>query len=192
MNKFLKAAALMVCATVLSACATTRIYVDPQYHIASYESIRQLAAPMLVKVSVQLQLDGKPLLPAGDGELMGHVERTLRASRVFTPTKNSKVPIELTVMANKITDPAAARAKGFGPGLADGATGSMIDDNYEFNFTYLSVNNHQPVQAAYFHAIHIAPAASGVKATALNNAFGQVVEDVVLNFIKDLQDKGQV
>lgn len=191
MNKFLNAAALMVCATVLSACATTRIYVDPQYHMASYESIRQLAAPMLVKVSVQFQLNGNPL-PTGDGQLKGHIERTLRASRVFTPTKNSKVPIELTVMANKITDPAAARAKGFGPGLTDGGAGSMIDDNYEFNFTYLSVNNHQPVQAAYLHAIHIVPAASGVKAPALDNAFAQVVEDVVLNFIKDLQDKGQV
>lgn len=191
MNKFLNAAVLMVCATALSACATTKIYVDSQYHKAGYESIRQLAVPMLVKVSVHFQRDGNPL-PTGDGELKGHVERTLRASRVYTPTISSKVPVELIVIANKITDPTAARAKGFGIGLTDGATGSMIDDNYEFNFTYLSVNNHRPVQAAYLHAIHIGPAASGVKATALNTAFAQVVEDVVLNFIKDLQDKGQV
>jgi hypothetical protein len=191
MNKFLKAALLMVCATVLSACATTRIYVDPQYHKASYESLRQLAAPMLVKVTVNFQRDGKPL-PTANGELRENVERTLRASRVFTPIENRKVPIELTIVANKIIDPDTIRAKGFGAGLTDAVTGPMIDDNYEFNFTYLSINNHQPVQAAYLHAIHIAPAASGVKATALNNAFAKVVEDVVLNFIKDLQDNGQV
>lgn len=195
MNKFPNAAVLMLCATVLSAlsaCTTTsRIYVDPQYHKASYESVRQLAIPLLVKVSVHFQRDGKPL-PTVDGELRRYVERTLRASRVFTPTKNSNVPIELTVVANHITDPAAALARGFGPGITDGAVGPMIDDNYEFNFTYLGSNTHQPVHAAYLHAIHSAPPPSEVEATALSNAFGRVVEDVVLNFIKDFQDKGQV
>lgn len=191
MNKFLKAAALMVCAAVLSACATAEIHVDPRYHLASYESLRRLAAPMLVRVSVQFQQDGNPL-PAEDGALRGNIERTLRASGVFRPTVNPIVPLELTVIANRITAPATARAKGFTTGSIGEGASPTIDNNYEFNFTYTSSKNRQPVQAAYLHAIHIAPTPAEVKATAMNSAFGQVVEDVVLNFIKDLQDKGQV
>lgn len=192
MKRLVNATALVVCAAVLSACATaSRIYVDPKYHRASYESVRQLAVPLLVKVSVHFQRDGVPF-PTADDELKRHVERTMRSSRVFTPTKNYNVPIELTVVANHITDPAAALARGFGAGATAGAAGPMIDDNYEFNFTYLSINNHKPIQAAYLHAIHSAPGSSEVEATALNKAFGRVVEDVVLNFIKDIQDKGQL
>lgn len=191
MNIYLKAAALVVCTASLSACANTGIiYADPRYHRASYETVRQLATPMLLRVSVYSQGDGVPL-PTMDGELRMYVERTLRASRVFTPTKNSNVPVELTVVANKITDPVATQAKGFGIGSTDAAAGPTIDEYYEFNFTYICINNQQPVQAAYLHAIHV-PTASGVDAATLGKSFGRVVEDVVLNFIKDLEDKKQL
>lgn len=189
MNKYFNFAALVVYVITLSACASSGICVDPRYHRASYESIRQLAVPMLVKVSVYFQRDGIPS-PAVDGELKLHVERTLRTSRVFTPTENSNIPIELTVVANRITVPAAAQAMGFDIETTDAAAGSTTDEYYEFNFTYLS-NHHRPVQSAYLHAI-LVPNPSGVKAATHDKAFGRVVEDVVLNFIKALEDTGQL
>jgi hypothetical protein len=191
MNKILKVI-LVVGVSMLSGCISSRSYVDTQYRKASYESIQRLPAPVPVKLNAQFQRNGKPL-PAVDGELRGHVERTLRASGVFTPTTDPNVPVILGVTANNIADLAAASAKGFGTGLTFGAAGSMVDDNYEFKFSFRNAASQQ-TEAVYRHAIHTtignAEGPPGMTPTTSADAFGRVVEDVVLNFIKNLQDKG--
>lgn len=194
MKKMLKAVILVASVSLLSACISSRAYVDQQYHKASYDSIQRLSTPVPVKLDVHFLRNGQPS-PAVDDELRGHVERTLRASGVFTPTSDASVSVSLGVTANNIADLAAARAKGFGTGLTFGAAGSMVDDNYEFKFSFHNGAN-QETEAVYQHAIHTAigntNGPAGATPTTLAAAFGRVVEDVVLNFVKELQDKGLV
>jgi len=176
----------------LSSCVTTRSYVDPQYHKAGYDSIHRLTAPIPVKLSVQFQRNGQPL-PAVDNELRGYVVHTLLATGVLSPTDDANAAISFNITANNIADLAAAQAKGFKTGITFGASGSVIDDNYEFSFSYRDAGNQQ-YQTVYQHAIHstVGNAASpaGLTPTTPDKAFGVVVEDVVLNFIQELQEKG--
>jgi hypothetical protein len=192
MIRLITAWGIAAVASLLSGCITPHSYVDPQYRKASYEQITRLAAPVPVKVHVQFQRNGEPL-PAADAEARGHVERSLRASGVFVPTSDAANSIR--VIANNIADMAAARAKGFGTGLTFGAAGTMVDDNYEFLCTYES-NSHPPQQVAYQHAIHTAignkKGPPGLAPTTPADAFSRVVEDVILNFVAELQGRGVI
>ena len=197
MKHALGIAILALVSGTATVCITQQVYaqksyVDPQYHKASYEDIQRPAEPVSVKVDVEFQRNGTPL-PAVNNELRGHVERILRASGVFTPSTSS-TPTNVSVMANNIADLAAARKKGFKTGLTFGAAGSMVDDNYEFACVFRDGSG-QDHKYSYQHAIHTAigrkkPPATDLKPTTPADAFGHVVEDVILNFLKDLQDGG--
>jgi hypothetical protein len=189
MNRLSKSLVGISSALLLSACVTPHAYVDPQYRKATYDQIERLAQPVPVKVQIEFQRNGIPL-PAVEPELRGHVERTLRASGVFVPASDASASISVT--ANNIADLAAARAKGFGTGLTFGAAGSTVDDNYEFSCSFV-----RPSQTAevfsYQHAIHTtignADGPPGLSPTTLADAVGRVVEDVILNFVHDLQER---
>jgi len=187
MKKLLKVVIVIASVNMLSACISSRAYVDPQYRSVGYDSIQRLSTPVPVKLETRFQRNGQPF-PAADEELRRHIERTLRASGVFTPTTDANVSVTLDVTANNIADLAAAGIKGFGTGLTYGAAGSVVNDNYEFSFT-LRNGTKQQIQTVYQHAIHttIGNAAdpAGVTPTTPADAFGRVVEDVVLNFVKE-------
>ena len=189
MTKLSKMVALVCFGAMLSGCITPHAYVDPSYHKATYENIQRPATPAPVKVDVQFQRNGKPL-PAVDKELRGHVERSLRATGVFVPNQDANAT--LSVVGNNIADLAAARAKGFKTGLTFGGSGTMVDDNYEFSCSY-SNSSGAKHEANYQHAIHTAlghtnDRPAGLTPTTLADAFSHVVEDVMLNCVKDLQD----
>lgn len=174
----------------LSACITTKSYVDPQYRHASYESVHRLAQPIAVTVIAHFEANGSPK-PALDRQLQTQLELTLRSTGVFTPGDHS--PTTLSVTANNLADLAAARAKGFGTGLTFGAAGSMVDDNYEFSFAYQGTAGTH-FESSYKHAMHStvghASGPAGRTPTTPADAFAQIVRDVTLNFVQDLQDKG--
>ena len=180
-------------ATQLTACISPKSYVDPQFHKTGYNDIARTSQAIPVKVDVNFQRNGKDL-PRANSELKSSIERSLRASGVFAPTDTVNSP-SILVNGNNIADLAAARAKGFGTGLTFGAAGSTIDDNYEFSFKY---NDAQGVahNAIYKHTIHTSigntKAPEGLKPTTIADAFNKVVEDVVLNFVKKLQDDGVI
>lgn len=169
-------------------------YVDTLYHKADYEDIQRLAKPLPVKVEVHFQRNGQPL-PAADNVLRGNVERELRASGVFTPTAEANTPSTISVTGNNIADLKAARSKGFKAGFTFGAAGSMVDDNYEFLCVY-NDGSGEDHKFTYPHAIHTAVGRkkpqTTLKPTTVDDAFNHVVQDVILNFIKDIQDAGLV
>jgi hypothetical protein len=187
-NYFLKCMGFAALAFSATGCISTKSYVEPQYKKATYESIERLAEPLNVKITVTFLRNGEPL-PAADGELRGHVERVIRASGVFTPSTAAETKASFQVRANNIADLAAARMKGFGTGLSLGAAGSTIDDNYEFEFTYVAAGKTQTHK--YLHTIHStvgnAKPPAGIVATTPADAFSRVVEDVTLNFINDIR-----
>jgi hypothetical protein len=191
-NNIIRTLVLVVSAFALSGCISPRSFVDPQYHKAGYDAIKRLAQPIPVKLEVQFQCNGIPK-PAVNPELRSQVERALRATGVFVPTTDTNASVTISVTANNIADIAAARAKGFGTGLTFGAAGTMVDDNYEFHFSFRDGTNHEHM-AVYLHAIHTAIGNThtppGQTPTTPADAFGRVVEDVVLNFVKELQDAG--
>jgi len=186
----------IVACAMLSACATPQSYVDPQYHKATYSQIQPVVPPIPVKIDVQFQVNGQPK-PEVNAQLRSSVERALTATRVFIPSTDPASTAVIDVIANNEADTAAARSSGFKTGITFYGSGSTVTDGYRFTFTYRDASG-QNRQKNYVHAIHttIGRVSSlpvdNIEPTTLALAFDKVVEDVTLNFIKNLQEEGAI
>ena len=90
----------------------------------------------------------------------------------------------------------SAAAKGFGSGLTFGLIGTTVTDYYEVTIVYTDESG-AVTSKDYKHALHTtignekAPI-EGVLPTTLADGFATVVEQVLLNFITDMQKDGKL
>lgn len=195
MKAIAKLALTFVGVSMLSACApAVRTYVDPQYRHATYDTVHRLAQPIPVKVGVRFEVNGAPR-PEADASLKSQVEQTLRSSGVFIPSDLAGTTSEITVLANDLADTGLARAKGFGTGMTFGAVGSAVPDDYEFDIAYRDGGTTKYKNTYKHRLITIIGNVNGpASATPMTLEGGshQVIEDTMLNFINDMQDKGVI
>ncbi len=189
MNHTAKLAFLAVSIITLYGCTTAKTYVDPQYHKAIYESIKRLAQPIPVKVDAHFQRNGQPV-PRLDNGLRLRVEKILRSSGVLVPATADTQTI-ITITGNNVYDLREPFVKSLKPKMFD-RTGFMVEDNYEFVCVYqvAGVEKRYKYNHALFTPVHGAKVPPGLTPMTVDDAFGIVVMDVILNFIKDLQDSG--
>ena len=175
----------------LSGCMTTKSYVDPTYGKTAYSDIKSVATPYNSNVSVEFRRNGTHFARA-DSELRGHVERTLRASGVVVPGA-AGANYSIRVIVNNVGDVSGAAAKGFATGLTLGAAGSLVTDYYEATIELVDADGN-PHSGSYKHALHTTignkRAPFNMQPTTPADAFGRVVEQTVLNFIKEMQEQG--
>lgn len=182
---------LFVFIVILSmfGCTTTKSYVDPQYGRATYDDINRRSDPYNLKIVVEFQRNGKHL-PQFDSELMGHVERVIRGTGFAVPATQDTSG-ELKVIVNNIAELGEARAKGFGTGLTFGLVGSTVTDFYEME-AVLSLNDKVIKKNNYKHAIHstvgLKEAPEGLEPMTPSAAFGKIVEQLILNFLQNIQN----
>jgi hypothetical protein len=169
-------------------CLSTNSYVDPQYRNASYDDINPVVNKYHAKIDVEFQRNGKHY-PRADQECRSHIERVFRATGVIIPASNGS-EIRIKVVVNNIADIDEAVAKGFGTGLTFGAAGSAVTDFYDIKIEFY-MGDAAPLTKTYKHAIVTTignkPAPLNVEPTTVSDAFGKVVEDAMLNFVKEMQ-----
>jgi len=108
-----------------------------------------------------------------------------------SPVKSHKFRVTI----NNVTDMSGAAAKGFGTGLTFGLAGSTVTDGYEVT-VLLTNEKGEESTSVYHHALHTtignksAPF-EGVSPTSATDAFATVVEQVILNFVKEMQSAGR-
>ena len=173
---------------MLSACAPTmKSYADPAFRKAVYSDVTAAQAPQPVRLEVQFQREGAPRAES-DGRLRAHVERVLKATQVFVPDQMADAV--LRVVVNNVGDKGEARAVGFKTGISFGLSGGMVADEYQFNFSYTPVGGSK--KDLYSRHL-VRTAVGGVELPAGQSpltpaeAYGKVVEDAVLGFVKDYQ-----
>jgi uncharacterized lipoprotein YajG len=191
-NKMKNLLLSLVPLVVLAGCITPQSYVDPSFSKVTYEDVKLVQNKYSSNVIVEFQRNGE-LFEKANQEVRNHVERTLRATGVIVPsTENSAVTLKVVV--NNIADLGEAAAKGFGTGLTFGAAGSLVTDYYEVSISYTD-NSGKELTKKYKHALHTtignkkAPF-ENVHPTSPADAFGSVVEQVILNFITEMQNDG--
>ena len=191
--KLLLVAAVILFGSSIFGCATTKSYVDPGYGRATYDDIIRRSEPYRVKIFVEFQRNGKHL-PQADSELIGHVERVVRGTGFAIPATQDTSG-ELIVVVNNIADLGKAAAKGIGTGLTFGLAESTVTDYYEMEVS-LSLNDKVIKRTGYKHALHstvgIKNAPEGLEPMTPSAAFGKVVEQLILNFINDIQKSGEL
>lgn len=179
-------------ATQLTGCLSVKSYVDPAYKSLSYSDIKKPAQPIPVVLTTEFQRNGA-VVPKAGKELQSAVERSLRATGVFSPTAqaNGEKQSKLHLTANNVADLGEAAGKGVLTGLTFGAVGNAIADKYEFKFNYIDAQGKE-VSERYPHMILTtvgnkkAPI-ENVQPMSINEAFNKVVDDVVIRFSSDLQ-----
>lgn len=179
-------------ATQLTGCLSVKSYVDPAYKSLSYSDIKKPAQPIPVGLTTEFQRNGA-VVPKAGKELQSAVERSLRATGVFSPTAqaNGEKQAKLHLTANNVADLGEAAGKGVLTGLTFGAVGNAIADKYEFKFNYIDAQGKE-VSERYPHMILTtvgnkkAPI-ENVQPMSINEAFNKVVDDVVIRFSSDLQ-----
>lgn len=174
----------------MTGCISTKSYVDPQFRKATYADIDRVNTGYKANIEIEFQRNGKHIHQL-DNELRGHVERTFRATGVIIPTYEP-VGLKIKVIANNIADMGLAATKGFGTGLTFGAVGTSVTDFYEFTIEYQQ--NGMRGNYAYKHAIHSTTGnkEAPVPVEPTINAFEKVVEDIILNFIKNMQQSNEL
>lgn len=187
MNLFrLLVAALLV--SFLSGCIAPKSYVDPKYNGISVSDIQAVKEKHLAAVDVEFMRNGQRFAKV-DKELRNRVESALVKSGVVSPSSTAD-KLRIKVVCNNIADLDAARKQGFGVGLTFGAKGTAVTDYYQVTIEMRQGDS--VVEKKYDHAIHTT---IGNKAAPVENvapskpadAFGGVIDDVILQFIKDMQ-----
>jgi hypothetical protein len=130
--------------------------------------------------------------PHADPELHGTAERVIRASGVAIPTTDPDAA-EFKIVINNLADKGDAFAKGVGTGLTFGLAGSMVTDHYEMEVV-LTQGGKSIRKSGYRHALHSTvgnkDGPPGLTPMTPSSAFAKIVEELLLNALKDLeQDK---
>ena len=182
---------IVVVSLMSTACVSAKSYVDPQLPRVGYADLLRRTEPRPVQVSVEFQRNGTPHAGATSIAL-DRVVRVLEASKIFSTVglKDEPGRDQIQVVLNNVGDIGDAVSKGIGTGLTFGAAGSMVTDGYVFTATYRPVGK-AAIQKTYRHALHTtignASGPAGLTPMSTQEAFDKVVQDLVLNFLLDLQ-----
>lgn len=133
--------------------------------------------------------------PKIDAQLQNQVRNHLLATGAVKDVAIQPDPDKplLHVEVNNICDLGAAEAKGFGTGLTFGLVGSTVKDRYVFTAT-LKRPNQKDIQKTYNHSIYTTignmKGPDGLEPLSPKRAFDKILEDLVMNLVKDLQADG--
>jgi hypothetical protein len=187
--------ALVSLVILISGCFAPRSYVALQYRSAGYPDIKPHTPTVPVILEAHFQVNGEAK-PAVNRIVRAAAIKVLMRSRVFVVQETQPSPDlgNLTVVVDNIADLGKAKAQGFATGLTFGAAGTDAVDRYEMTVTYMAPNGKKFTQT-YKHELHtLLGAGSQPPNTApvpRELAFQQVAEDMMLNFLRDLENRGQ-
>jgi hypothetical protein len=185
---------LLICIAVvfLSGCLSVKSYVDPTFGKTRYEDLVRPTAPLPLKVAIEFQRNGKAY-PRAEKDVRGHVERVLRASGNVVPATDATD--EIKVVLNNVADIGGAVGKGIGTGLTFGAAGSLVQDGYEMTVS-VTRGGKTVTKTGYRHILWSTvgnkKGPPGMTPTTLTDGFATIVEQLILNALKDLQADGLI
>lgn len=173
----------------LTGCISSKSYVDPKYQDLSLSDLKAVESQHLAKVEIEFQRNGEHLDKV-DEILRVQVEKVFLSSGVITPS-TEREDITIKVTCNNFSDLGEAFAKGFGTGLTFGLAGSTVIDFYEVKIELMRGDEH--IEKTYEHALHSTigntdPPFANVEGGTAENGFNGIIEDVIFQFIKDMQE----
>jgi hypothetical protein len=177
--------------TLVSGCFSPKTYLDPQFRKVSYGGLTQAEHPRAVVVDVQFQFNGQEKQQTVP-YLHDRVTKVLRRSKLFYETNNYSGPTaRMKIVINNFGSVGSAIGKGLGTGLSLGLIGSDVVDGYEMAAAYTPPEGGVSLVKNYKHELHttigLQKAPAGLEPVNLAVAFDEILEDMLLNFLSDLQ-----
>lgn len=172
-------------------------YVNPE-SLAPRSSLSQLRSPRdelaPVRVTLSFLTNGKPN-PRATKEAMTKILWHLQASGQFASVESGGSPgcARMEIQIDNVGDVGDAVAEGLKAGVSLGASGGGVTDGYVFIGAFRPAAG-PSVTKTYRHALYTTvgnkAGPKGLPAMSMQGAFYRVVEDLVDNFLRDLQVEG--
>lgn len=184
---------VLVVAGVLAGCTSS--YVDPKYKNQQASDLKQPDNRQRVRLEVEFQTNGKPNSWATSKVRQVVADALTRSRTVVIVAEDDTAPAAtMRIVMNNVGDMGEAFGKGFGTGLTFGLMGSMVTDGYQFDGTFIPEGSTNAVTHRYEHAIYSTvgnkEGPRGLEPLPIAQAFEKVVNDLVVAFLKDLQNQG--
>lgn len=177
----------------LSGCLTMKSYVDPTLPVVTKAQLPAPTAPQPAQVLFEFRTKGNANARA-TSEIRGRVVAAVAESGMFSSISSTAEGAQvgqLKIVIDNVVDTKNTAAKGFGTGLTLGLAGSMVTDGYICEVTY--VRDGKTTQTTVQHALHSTignhSGPSGLTAMQTQDALNQVIDQLVWNALKDLNDK---
>ncbi len=181
---------LAICALFIGlfGCISPKSYVDPSSQKYTYEDVKRRSEPLKLKLTVEFQRHGE-VYPKAESTLRDSAERTLRATGFIIPAEEGTAG-DIKIIVNNTGDRGAAAAKGFGTGLTFGLIGNTVQDNYDLTMIITikgKTITKSDIHNSIFTAIGNTSVPSGVQTSTVSVAFSKVLEQMILQGLKELQ-----
>ncbi|PKO26842.1 MAG: hypothetical protein CVU36_22555 [Betaproteobacteria bacterium HGW-Betaproteobacteria-9] len=186
--RYFKTLFLVMISVALTACMSTKSFLDPSFPKISYEELKKPLQPKKLKVTAEFQRNGEHLEKV-DQAISDSTERILRASGLAIPGSEG-TDGTIHVVLNNIADVGGAVGKGLGTGLTFGLAGSLVTDAYEMQVT-ITVGGKTFTRTAVKHALHSAigraETPEGIETMPVQTAFERLFEQMLLRVLKEYQ-----
>jgi len=177
---------------LLDGCTSS--YVDPVYKDVTMADLKAPQQRYRIRLTTEFQTNGSPNSYA-NRLFRQRVEEALNKTGVvqIVADNDSGPAAGMHLVMNNVGNLGDAAAKGFGTGLTFGLVGSLVTDGYEFLASYTPTGG-SAISRNYKHAIHTtignAEGPSDLPPLSVDAAFERVVSDLVMVFVRDLQQQG--
>ena len=175
---------------------TPMAYVDPGFEKMELSKLKPVpdAQKINVCVSAEFRRKGSPL-DAVTVNLRNQITAVLMETGVFATVSinDQQGGAKLRVVMDNIEG--STKGSGYLTGATLGAVGTQCTDPYHLTIT-LDLPGNKSITKEYNHAIHSTIGAKSISPNltpmTINEAFNQVVKEVVLVFLRDMQAEGRL
>ena len=191
------AVTLLFASYILCGCLQVRSYVDPKLPRASLADIQPPQSPgqaRPLQLTFEFQRNGSPH-GGVTRQVRPQIVRVLTDSKLFSSVsaRNSNEEARLEIVLNNLANIGDAAGKGFLTGLTFGGAGSLVTDSYVMSATFAAPGKPR-VSKTYEHALHTTignkKGPEGLQPKSVKEAFEEVVDQLMLNLLRDLQKEG--
>ena len=168
-------------------------FLGASYPKVTYKEIQPRSAPLRLHLVVEFQRNGESF-PKGDVPLKDYANRILVNSRVITPVEEGGEG-EIRIVLNNIADPETVAVETAHSGLPLWMLGKTITDTYEMS-VFVTTRGISASRTGIKHAVHTAignmAVPEAVETFHHKQAFARVLEQMLLQALKDMQRSGEL
>lgn len=179
----------------LSGCLSINAYNYPSFDLVNEESIATSTGNVYqVSLEVNYQVNGIAI--EADNQDLFIIRQIVDNLAHFETNQNSKLRISVTLnlLADNLDSSLTSTVKGMVTGASLGLIGSRNNLKYDAS---IELHDHlnKPLSHNYTYNIHVdigntSPSLNGSVSRLPAVAYSHMLEDLILRFIKDMQDQG--
>lgn len=189
----------VIASFVLAGCASPRSFLGSSFPAVTYKDIKKRDVPLRLKLVVEFQRNGIRF-PMGEVPLRDYSGRILRDTGVIYPIDELSLGPgqedgEIRIVLNNVADSGTVAVEASRTGFPLWMVGKLITDAYELSM-FISVNGKTFSRTGIQHAVHTAignmSVPDNVQVFPADQAFGKVLEQMILRALEDFQSRGEL